>query len=237
MFAAMQAASLNDDVFGDDPTTNALQHRVAEMMGKEAGLLVLTGTLGNQCAVASHLSNFPPPSSIVVDIRCHINKWEAGGVGYHTGAAVTAIPVPDGEWLSPDLIAKYWWDPTSTDTHHAPCRLITVENTLDGAVFPYEKLKTLSEFAKEKGLAIHMDGARLWNAAAVGEYKLRQWADLVDSISLCFSKGLGTPMGTVIVGTKKFVERARAFRKINGGGWVSTQRSRWASPTLFRFFQ
>lgn len=220
MFAAMSAASLGDDVFADDPSTAALEARVADLFGKEAGLLVLTGTMGNQIAVAAHLSASAPPHSIVLDSRSHIYKWEAGGVSYHTGAAVIPVPVPDGSWLTPDFIKSCWWSPASQDSHHAPCRLICVENTLDGAVFPIQKLRDLKQFAEESKVPVHMDGARLWNAAASGQATLREYADCADSISLCFSKGLGTPMGTVVVGSKTLIDRARKFRKIFGGGCV-----------------
>ncbi|KAI9019758.1 l-allo-threonine aldolase [Hyaloraphidium curvatum] len=219
MFAAMQEATLGDDVFDDDESTKDFQKKVAGLFGKEAALLVLTGTMGNQVSVASHLSNFSPPFSVVTDSRAHIYRWEAGGVSYHTGATITPVPVPDGEWMSPALIQKNWWDPDSVDTHHAPCKLICVENTLDGVVFPRDKLQEVSDFARSRRIPLHMDGARLWNAAATGIATLREWADYVDSISLCFSKGLGTPMGTVVVGSEKFISKCRAFRKVFGGGW------------------
>ncbi|KAL1975979.1 hypothetical protein VTN31DRAFT_4371 [Thermomyces dupontii] len=214
MLEAIAQTSLLDDVFGEDPTTNSLQEYVAKRTGHEAALLVMSGTMGNQVAIRTHLTN--PPYSVLCDHRAHVLNYEAGGVSMWTGATVTGIVPKNGRYLTLEDIQTKFVPPT--DVHLCPTRVISLENTLNGLVMPLAEVKRIAEWAHANGLKVHMDGARLWEAVASGAGSLSDYASLVDSVSLCFSKGLGAPIGSIIVGSKAFIERANWFRKSIGGG-------------------
>ena len=220
MRAAMAAAEVGDDVFGDDPTVNLLQRRIAELLGKEAALFVPTGTQSNLCALMSHCGR---GDEYLVGQMAHTYRWEGGG-----GAVLGSIqpqPIahqPDGTLSLADIEAAIKPD----DAHFARTRLLTLENTLGGKVMPLRYLQQATELARRRGLATHLDGARLFNAAVAAGgspfMQARQIADPFDSVSVCFSKGLGAPVGSALVGSKEFIARAHRVRKMAGGGMRQT---------------
>ena len=214
MLNAIASTSLLDDVFQDDPTTNNLEAFIADLTGKEAALLVLSGTMGNQVSIRTQL--LAPPHSVVTDYRSHILEWEAGGVASLCGALVKPVTPSNGRYVTLEDVKKH--TTISEDIHACPTKLISLENTLAGMVFPLEECQRISKWAHENGVLMHLDGARLWEAVASGAGSLKDYCACFDSISLCFSKGLGAPIGSIIVGTKTFRERARWVRKSIGGG-------------------
>jgi len=214
MLEAISATTLLDDVFQDDPTTNNLESFIAELTGKPAALLVLSGTMGNQVALRTHL--LAPPHSVLCDYRAHILEWEAGGVASLTGALVKGVVPSNGRYLTLEDVKKN--AVISDDIHSCPTKVISLENTLAGMVTPLDETMRISKWAKENNIIMHLDGARLWEAVAAQHGSLKQYCDCFDSVSLCFSKGLGAPIGSMIVGTKQFRERSRWIRKSIGGG-------------------
>ena len=214
MLTAIASTTLLDDVFQSDPTTNNLEIFVADLTGKEAGLLVLSGTMGNQVSIRTHL--LAPPHSIVTDHKSHVVQYEAGGVASLSGALVLAIEPKNGRYITLEDVKKK--AVISDDIHACPTKLISLENTLNGIVLPLAECQRISTWAREHGIIMHLDGARLWEAVAAGAGSLKEYCACFDSISLCFSKGLGAPIGSIIVGTESFRERARWIRKSIGGG-------------------
>jgi threonine aldolase len=214
MLAAIASTTLLDDVFQDDPTTNNLESFIAELTGKEASLLVLSGTMGNQVAIRTHLQG--PPHSVVTDHRSHIIQHEAGGVASLCGAMLITVEPSNGRYVTLEDVKKK--TVISDNVHTCPTKLISLENTLAGIVLPLSECQRISAWAKENGIIFHLDGARLWEAVAAGAGSLKDYAACFDSMSLCFSKGLGAPIGSIIVGTKPFITRARWIRKSIGGG-------------------
>lgn len=214
MLEAIAQSTLLDDVFGEDPTTNSLQEYIAERTKHEAGLLVMSGTMGNQVAIRTHLSQ--PPYSILCDHRAHIIRAEAGGVSMWTGATVYGLIPANGRYLTLEDLQAHYVPPANI--HNCPTKLISLENTLGGMIMPLSETKRIVEWAHANGLKVHLDGARLWEAVVSGAGSLHEFASLFDSVSLCFSKGLGAPIGSIIVGSKEFIERANWFRKSIGGG-------------------
>lgn len=215
MREAIARAEVGDDVFGDDPTVNALQERVAQMLGKEAALFMPTGTQSNLCALMSHCQR---GDEYIVGQMAHTYRWEAGG-----GAVLGSIqPQPiahqaDGTLALAEIEASIKPD----DPHFARSRLLCLENTLGGRLMPMGYLRDATALAKRHGLATHLDGARLFNAA-VGlggdaRANARAMAELFDSVSVCFSKGLGAPAGSALVGSKELIARAKRVRKMAGG--------------------
>lgn len=215
MREAIARAEVGDDVFGDDPSVNALQERIAAMLGKEAALFVPTGTQSNLCALMSHCQR---GDEYLAGQMAHTYRWEAGG-----GAVLGSIqPQPiahqaDGTLALADIEAAIKPD----DPHFARTRLLALENTLGGRVMPLAYLREATALARRHGLATHLDGARLFNAAvAMGgdaRANARAMAELFDSVSVCFSKGLGAPAGSALVGSKDLIARARRVRKLAGG--------------------
>ncbi|KAK1774966.1 pyridoxal phosphate-dependent transferase [Copromyces sp. CBS 386.78] len=214
MLAAIQSCSLLDDVTQEDPTTSDLEAHCAALCGKEAGLLVLSGTMGNQLAMRSLLTQ--PPHGVLCDARCHIVKYEAGGVSSLTGASLKPVMPSNGVYLTlKDVKANVYLD---DDVHTCPTRVIELENTLNGMIMPLAEVRRISAFARDNGIKMHCDGARLWEAVASGAGSLTEFAECFDTISLCFSKGLGAPIGSVLVGPKDVIKHARWVRKSIGGG-------------------
>ncbi|KAK4180155.1 pyridoxal phosphate-dependent transferase [Triangularia setosa] len=214
MLAAIQNCTLLDDVFQEDPTTMDLEAHCAALTGKEAGLFVLSGTMGNQLALRSLLTQ--PPHGLVCDYRSHIVKYEAGGVSALTGATVKTIVPKNGIYLTlDDIKANVYLD---DDVHTCPTRVISLENTLNGMIMPLQEIQRISAFAKENGLKMHCDGARLWEAAVSGAGSLKEFSSCFDTVTLCFSKGLGAPIGSILVGDKKVIKHSRWVRKSIGGG-------------------
>ncbi|SPQ17816.1 e0ba1df1-5ebb-44ee-a2ad-20f47573167e [Thermothielavioides terrestris] len=214
MLAAIQSCTLLDDVFNEDPTTMDLESHCAALTGKEAGLFVLSGTMGNQLALRSLLTQ--PPHGVLCDYRSHIVKYEAGGVATLTGALVKTVVPKNGVYLTlEDIKANVYLD---DDVHTCPTRVISLENTLNGMIMPLQEVRRISAFARQHGLKMHCDGARLWEVAASGAGSLVDFASCFDTVSLCFSKGLGAPIGSILVGSKDVIKHARWVRKSIGGG-------------------
>ena len=212
MRKAMGEAALGDDVYGDDPSVNALQERAADMLGKEAALFVASGTQSNLTALLSHCGR---GDEYIGGIGYHICKYEAGGAAVLGGISPRHLaPNQNGCLDAGEVAANVQPD----DPHFAVTRLVCLENTFNGQVVPQDEIESVIAAAHENGLAVHLDGARLMNAAiATGKAP----ADLVanvDTVSLCLSKGLGAPVGSVLCGPKEFIGKAKRARKLLGGG-------------------
>lgn len=212
MRAAIAAAEVGDDVFGDDPTVNALQERVAALFGKEAALFVSSGTQGNLCALMSHCQR---GDEVLVGQLAHSYRYEGGGAAVL--GSVQPQPLPqqgDGTLRLEDIAAAIKPD----DEHFARTRLLALENTWNGKVLAQAYLDAASDLAHARGLATHLDGARLFNAIVASGAEPARLVRGFDSVSVCFSKGLGAPVGSVLVGPREFIARARRVRKALGGG-------------------
>ena len=215
MLNAITATTLMDDVFTEDPTTNALESHLARLTGHESALLVMSGTMANQVALKTHL--IQPPHSVLCDIRGHIYNYEAGGVSSLSSAQLIATHPSNNHHLTLEDVQKHAI--ISDNVHYCPTRVISLENTLDGTIFPLDEIKRISAFARSHGIKMHLDGARLWEVASTGhDGTLTRICEEFDSVSLCFSKGLGAPIGSIIVGSKPFIDHARRIRKMLGGG-------------------
>lgn len=214
MLSAIANATLLDDVWREDPTTSALEDHIASLTGHPASMFVLSGTMGNQVSIRSHLTQ--PPHSVLCDHRAHILEWEAGGVALLNGALVKGIVPSNGAYLTLEDIKKHIV--LSDDIHTCPTALVSLENTLGGTIMPLDEAKRITDFARKHGVKTHLDGARLWEAVAAGAGSLSDFATLFDSVSMCFSKGLGAPIGSVVVGNESFIKRACWIRKAIGGG-------------------
>jgi threonine aldolase len=219
MRAAMMAAPLGDDVFGDDPSVNALQDRIAALLGFEAALFVPTGTQSNLCGVLAHCQR---GDEYIVGQMQHCYRWEGGGAAVF--GSVQPQPLnhqADGTLALADIESAIKPD----DPHFARTRLLALENTLGGKLIPMDYIEQATKLARGKGLATHLDGARLFNAAVAqaqargtdARAEARRIAQCFDSVSVCFSKGLGTPAGSALCGSRDFIARARRIRKMAGG--------------------
>ncbi|KAJ1307307.1 hypothetical protein OPQ81_001415 [Rhizoctonia solani] len=218
MLQAMISSAVGDDVYNEDETTTSLEKHVADLLGHEAGLFVPSGTAGNQIAIRVHLTQ--PPHSVLCHARSHINQYEAGGVATLSQAMIQPIIPSKGPNLTLEDVKREAI--LSDDIHFAPTRVIALENTYGGTILPLKEVQRISEFARSNDIRIHCDGARLWNAVAAGAGSFREYGAAFDSISLCFSKGIGAPVGSVLVGSKSFIDRARWVRKSIGGGMRQT---------------
>ncbi|OZJ06480.1 hypothetical protein BZG36_00578 [Bifiguratus adelaidae] len=232
MFEVMKKASLGDD---EDESTNALEQYVAQLAGHEAGMFSCTGTMSNQIAVRTHLTH--PPHSVLCDYRSHVYIHEAGGIAFHSQAQVTPVVPKNGHHLTLEDIKP---NVIGFDHHNAPTRLISLENTLNGTVMPLEEIKRISEYARANNLLLHCDGARLWHASTATNTPLSEYGKHFDSISLCLSKGIGAPIGTVLVGSEAFIRKARHFRKLFGGGWRQSgplaDAAKWGLDNVWPLF-
>jgi threonine aldolase len=213
MREAMLRAEVGDDVYGEDPTVNALQARLAAELGFEAALFVPTGTQSNLLALMSHCER---GDEYLVGMEAHTYKYEGGGAAVLGSIQPQPIPhAPDGT-LPLDSVARAI---KPVDPHFARSRLLCLENTWHGRPLPHDYLAAARRLCDERGLALHLDGARLYNAAVAGGVPAREIARHFDSVSVCLSKGLGAPVGSVLVGRAALVERAKRWRKVAGGGW------------------
>jgi threonine aldolase len=212
MWDAMRAAPLGDDVYGDDPSVNALQERIAAELGFEAALFMPTGTQSNLCALMSHCER---GDEYIVGQMAHTYRSEGGGAAVLGSIQPQPIPNQDDGTLSlADIEAAIKPD----DAHYARTRLLALENTCGGQVLPLPYIEAATALAQRKGLARHLDGARLFNAAVASGVKAREIARHFDSVSVCFSKGLGAPAGSALCGSREFIARAHRWRKMAGGG-------------------
>jgi len=212
MREAMITARLGDDVFGDDPTVNALQSRVAQMLGFEAALFMPSGTQSNLVALMSHCQR---GEEYLVGQYAHTYRWEAGGAAVLGSIQPQPLPnQPDGTLALQDIEAAIKPD----DAHYARTRLLCLENTWGGKVLPLTYLEQARALAQRHGLSLHLDGARLFNAAIASRVPARSIAQYFDSVSVCFSKGLGAPIGSALCGSQELIARAHRWRKMAGGG-------------------
>ncbi len=213
MRRAIAEAVVGDDVLGDDPTVNALQDRVAALLGKEAALYVPSGTMANQLALRVLTE---PGTQLVCETDAHIYLYEAGGPAALSGLLLTRVTGRGGALAWPEVEAALFPD----DVHHAPPALVCLENTHNmagGRVLPQDLVREVGEGVRGRGLRLHLDGARLWNAHAATGLPLDELAAPADTVSVCFSKGLGAPVGSALAGEAAVIARARRFRKMFGG--------------------
>lgn len=215
MREAISQAELGDDVFGEDPTVNELERKVAQRLGKEAGLLVPSGTMGNLVSVLTHCGR---GDEVILGDQSHTFYYEAGGISALGGIHPHTIPnQPDGTLHLEDIEAAI----RPADVHFPPTRLICLENTHNrrgGAVLGVDYTDAVADVADRHGLAVHLDGARIFNAAVALGVDVKDLVRGADSVSVCLSKGLAAPVGSVICATEEFIGRARRTRKIVGGG-------------------
>lgn len=214
MRRAMADAEVGDDVYGEDPTVTRLESRVAEMLGKQAALFVPSGTMGNQIGIRLHTE---PGDELLCDLHAHVFQYEQAAFAQLFGVSAQTIDAPEG-LLTPELLE----DRIRPDDVHAPrSTLLCLENTHNrrgGRVLPMEGIVETCAWAAERGLARHLDGARLWNACVATGHRPSAWAHHFDTVSVCFSKGLGAPVGSALAGSYDHIARARRLRKVLGGG-------------------
>ena len=214
MLEAMMTAAVGDDVFHEDPTVQKLENYLAELFGQEAGLFCPSGTMCNQIAMKVHTQ---PMDEIICDKLSHVYYYETGGYAFNSGCSIRLIDGDRGRITAQQILdniqADYDWLPVS--------RLVVVENTCNkggGAIYAIAELQKISAVCREKGLKLHLDGARMFNALVASQTNAEDYHNLFDSISICLSKGLGAPIGSVLLGDKAFIKRARKVRKAFGGG-------------------
>lgn len=214
MRQAMANADVGDDVFGEDPTVNLLQESVASLLGKETALYVPTGCMSNQLALKAHTEM---GDEVIMEQDAHMFNYETAAPAVMSAVQVKTIAgirgVFTAEELPPHIRPSIYYMPRT--------RVICIENTHNragGTIYPIEEIKKISSFCKEHGIIFHLDGARLWNASVATGIPVQEWAQYFDSVSVCFSKGLGAPVGSALCGTKEFVTKAHKWRKVFGGG-------------------
>ena len=214
MRQAMLSAPVGDDVLRDDPTVNALEAYVAELLGKEAAVYMPSGTMTNQVALRSHTQ---PGDEVYLESEAHIYYYEGGGPAALSGVSCRLIPGRNGVFTAADLVQNM----RPEDPHFPRARLVCIENTHNrsgGRIFPLETIQAIAQVCQQRDLGLHMDGARFWNACAATGISPSDYAAPCDTVSVCFSKGLGAPVGSALVGTAAQIAKARRFRKMFGGG-------------------
>ena len=212
MRKAMAEADVGDDVYGDDPTVSALEERVADLMGKEEALFVASGTQSNLIALLSHCGR---GDEYIGGAGYHISNYEQGGAAVLGGISPRHVTPCENGSLAPDAIAA---EIQADDPHFAVSKLLCVENTFHGRVVPQVALEASADVARRNGLSVHIDGARLMNAVVKTNGNAKKMTDFADTVSLCLSKGLGAPVGSVLSGPRDFIMRAKRNRKLVGGG-------------------
>ena len=215
MLAAMMSAKVGDDVFKEDATVNALEEKTAALFGMEAALFFPSGTMANQTAIKVHTH---PGEQLICDHYAHIFNYEGGGVSFNSGVSCKLIEGHRGMITAKQVTAAI----NPPDFYHSPLTtLVSLENTTNkggGAIWDFQEMKAIKEVCTAHGLKFHLDGARLWNALAVTGEDPKLYGHLFDSISVCLSKGLGCPVGSVLLGSKDFIAKALRVRKVFGGG-------------------
>jgi threonine aldolase len=214
MRKAMFEAEVGDDVFGEDPTVNALQEKAAHLLGKEAALFVASGTMANQLSIKAHTQ---PGDEVIIEAGAHAMNFEGGAGAVLSSVQFFGIPGNRGIIDAAQVESAIRVD----DVHFPVSRLVVIENTHNrggGTVFPLSKIQQIRGLATQRGLRMHMDGARLWNASVGAKIAPAEYAAPFDSVSVCLSKGLGCPVGSLVVGSKDFIKRVHRFRKMVGGG-------------------
>ena len=220
MGAAMAAAEVGDDVFGDDPTVNALERRVADLLGKEDAVYVPSGTMANQIALRSHTT---PGDRVAMEADAHIRGHESGAPAALSGVTIAPIAGRLGVFTAAQFLEATPPPPKDLPPGlHDPVTLVTVENTHNeagGTIWPLEEMRAIVAAAADLDISAHLDGARLWNATAATGVSEAAYAEGFDTVTVCFSKGLGAPVGSAVVGTGEIVDRARRYKKMYGGGF------------------
>lgn len=214
MRRAIADAEVGDDVFGDDPTAIRLEEKVAALFGKEASLFVPSGTMGNQAALKT-ISE--PGWEILCERECHIVNYESAGPAIHSSLLVNMITTERGVFTARQVEELV----RPVNIHNPLTKIVAIENTHNrhgGTIFPLEEIHRIRQVADKYGLIMHLDGARIWNAHVATGIPLKDWAEPFDSMSVCLSKGLGAPVGSMIIGSRLFIEKARRTRKLFGGG-------------------
>ena len=214
MLAAMSSAPVGDDVFGEDPTVNALEKMAATMFGMEAALFCPSGTMTNQLAIKCHTN---AGDEVICDELSHIYQYEGGGIAFNSGASVRLLKGDRGRITASQVAASINPD----DIHKPPSTLVSLENTVNragGSIYQLADIKSIKEVCSSKNLALHLDGARLFNALVETKDTPKAYGETFDSISICLSKGLGAPIGSLLLGGTSFIKKAKRFRKVFGGG-------------------
>jgi threonine aldolase len=222
MLQEMIKAEVGDDVRNEDPTVHKLQNLVASLCNKESALFVCSGMMSNQIAIRTHITQNHHqniiPQMLICDSRCHIFKYEMGGVAFHSGCQIYPIEINEPEgYITAEMIEKRI--NKINNLHNPITTIICLENTLNGNIFPIEEIKKIKELSQKYEIKMHLDGARLWNACIATGISMNEYTQYFDSISVCLSKGLGAPIGSVLVGSKSFIQTAIEYRKLFGGGW------------------
>jgi threonine aldolase len=214
MLQAMQAAAVGDDVYGEDPTVNLLQEKLANMFGFEAGIFCPSGTMTNQIAIRC-LTN--PGEEVICHRLSHIYNYEGGGIAVNSLCSVRLIESPEGTISPEDVLENL----NPSDSHFARTSVLALENTVNkagGTIFPMELMRQTCLKAREKGLRLHLDGARLFNALVETGENPTELGQLFDTVSICLSKGLGAPVGSVLLASRQMIAKAHRYRKLMGGG-------------------
>jgi len=214
MLQAMMTAKVGDDVFSEDPSINELENMSADMFGMESGLFCPSGTMTNQIAIKCHTQ---PGDEVICDESAHIYQYEGGGIAFNSSASVKLLYGDRGRINAEQVKTAI----NADDNHKANTSLVCLENTNNrggGSCYDYNEIKKIKEVCVENRLALHLDGARLWNAMIAKNETPKQYGETFDSISICLSKGLGCPVGSVLIGKKDFIKKARRIRKVFGGG-------------------
>jgi threonine aldolase len=214
MLAAIVNTSLRDDVFGEDTTTTEFESDIAARCGLEEGLFTITGTMANQLGLRTLLTQ--PPHAILADAQAHIFTNEAGGPAFMSGAMIQAVKPSNGKYLTVEDIEAN--AVLTENIHKCPTRVIALENTISGVIVPLPEMVRISQWARKNNIKLHLDGARLFEAVAAGAGSLRDYCQLVDTVTLDFSKNLGAPMGAMLLSRKELIAQARWIRKSIGGG-------------------
>ncbi|CAA9221741.1 MAG: Low-specificity L-threonine aldolase [uncultured Adhaeribacter sp.] len=214
MLQAMFAAPVGDDVFGEDPTVNALEEKTAALFGLEAGLFCPSGTMTNQIAIKAHVE---PLSEVICDYTAHIYQYEGGGIAANSGASVYLLHGERGK-ITPSMVQS---GIRPNNIHYPLSKLVTLENTSNkggGSYYTLPEIAAIATVCRANNLALHLDGARVFNALVAAQESPEPYGQYFDSISVCLSKGLGAPVGSVLLGNKPFIQKARRIRKVFGGG-------------------
>lgn len=214
MIVAMASAKVGDDVFGEDPTINELQDYAANLFGMEAALFFPSGTMANQTAIKVHTR---PGDELICDAEAHVHYYEGGGIASNSGVSVNLISGIRGVFEAQDVLDRI----RPENVHFPTSKIVCIENSCNrggGKVFPISNIKNISDACRSNGLKLHMDGARLFNAMLAEGSTPKDHGVLFDSISICLSKGLGAPVGSILLGDAKFISQARRVRKVFGGG-------------------
>ena len=214
MLAYMQAAPVGDDVFGEDPSINALEAKTAGLFGMEAGLFCPSGTMTNQLAIKTHTQ---AGDEVICEELSHIYQYEGGGIASNSGASIKLLRGNRGRITAEQVLAAIHPE----DVHKPISKLVSLENTCNrggGACYDFSEIEAIQKVAKSNGLGLHLDGARIFNALVHKKEDPTQYGKVFDSISICLSKGLGAPVGSVLLGSTPFIKKARRWRKVFGGG-------------------